>query len=323
MKISNADKHRWHKDGINTADENGDLAVNRLNNPVLQMFADPSASLSKNSSFFMIGSCFARGLESALTREGFEVLSLTDEFSRWRAINDKVKPVGVTNRYNTGSILNDFRWALDPERSFPEDAYVAYDSEKFIDLHMNPQLPPASIAELRERRKIWSNVTAKLKNVDVVTITLGLVEVWEDEKLNLICNTTPDGRVTRKNPGRFTFKTLGFAENLSNLKEIHHLMSMYGAPGHRIIVTVSPVPLARTFTRNDVIHANTYSKSVLRAVAEEFVDAYENVDYFPSYEIAMNSQHNLVWADDKRHVKGGFANMIMEQFTATYFGDTC
>jgi len=307
------------KAGVDPADLSGNLAVNRLNNPVVQMFPSSSFSLSKNTSFFMIGSCFARGLEIILNKKGFKVFSLSDEFSQWKAINSDVKPIGATNRYNTGSILNDFRWALDPENPFPEEAYVVYKSDQFIDLHMSAQLPPTSLDDLKTRRAIWDNVTANLKDVDVITLTLGLVEVWKDNELGIFCNTTPDGYAQRSNPGRFSFETLDFRQNLENLEEIHRLTSKFGKPGQKIIVTVSPVPLARTYTSKDIILANTYSKSVLRAVTEEFVDAHENVDYFPSYEIALNSQRDLVWSEDKRHVQGPFAHKIMDQFLSAYF----
>ena len=312
------DADRWFKSGANPKDKSGNLAVNRLNNPVLQRFPDATGSFSKETTFFMIGSCFARGLESVLNGKGFKVLSLTDEFSQWKTVNDKVKPIGATNRYNTGSILNDFCWAMDPDTPFPEEAYAPYKSGTFIDLHMNPQLPPASLDEIKARRAVWNKVTANLRNADVVTITLGLIEVWRDKQLDLICNTTPDGYVHRSNPGRFSFEILDYNDNLENLEKIHQLMAKYGKDGWRLVVTVSPVPLLRTFTNKDIIQANTYSKSVLRAAAEAFADRHDNVDYFPSYEIVMNSKKKITWTDDKRHIHGKFTQKIMEQFFSAY-----
>jgi len=54
----------------------------------------------------------------------------------------------------------------------------------------------------------------------------------------------------------------------------------------------------------DVVVANTYAKSLLRAVAQEWTSAHDNVHYFPSYEIVQNSDRAATWEPDLRHVKG-------------------
>ena len=51
----------------------------------------------------------------------------------------------------------------------------------------------------------------------------------------------------------------------------------------KIVLTVYPVPFSDTFSGQDVIVANTYSKSVLRCVAQDLTELYDHVDYFPSY----------------------------------------
>lgn len=64
---------------------------------------------------------------------------------------------------------------------------------------------------------------------------------------------------------------------------------------------VSPVPLANTFRGCDIIAANTYSKSSLRAASEEFACSNENVDYLPVYESVMHSDRLAAWDLDLRH----------------------
>jgi hypothetical protein len=64
--------------------------------------------------------------------------------------------------------------------------------------------------------------------------------------------------------------------------------------------------------------ANTYAKSLLRAVAQEWAAAHGNVDYFPSYEIVLNSDRAAAWEADLRHVKGAGAQHIMELFVRRY-----
>ena len=87
-----------------------------------------------------------------------------------------------------------------------------------------------------------------------------------------------------------------------------------------IIVTVSPVSLAATFRPDDVLVANTYSKSVQRAAVEAFVmthDAY----YFPSYEYVTLTDRKFAWADrDFRHVRQETVDRIMADVLLAYAG---
>jgi hypothetical protein len=73
-----------------------------------------------------------------------------------------------------------------------------------------------------------------------------------------------------------------------------------------------------TFSTMDVVLANTYAKSLLRTVAQEWAAAHDNVDYFPSYEIVQNSDRAAVWEPDLRHVKGAGAQHIMDLFLRHY-----
>jgi len=66
----------------------------------------------------------------------------------------------------------------------------------------------------------------------------------------------------------------------------------------RMLLTVSPVPLTATASGRHVMQATTYSKSVLRAVAGQMTEMFEDVDYFPSYEIVSNP-----WAEGTRYAR--------------------
>lgn len=282
----------------------------RVGSDFLKLRCTPRFSLPAAGAFFTMGSCFARGLENVLVGSGFDVRSVSREFDRFNH-NGIGTPLGVTNRYNTGSILNEFRWALDPASPFPEEAIVDVDDGLSVDPHMNPTLKLADRATTLERRNIYTGVTRELANADVIIITLGLVEAWYDTQLGLVANVTPDPRVVRKEPDRFVFKRLTYVENMENLEAIHSLLARFGKPGHKIVVTVSPVPLMTTFTNEDIIVANSYSKTTLRAAATDFVESHDNVDYFPSYEIVTNSDPAVAWLPDRRHVRHDLASQIM------------
>ncbi|HHL42614.1 MAG TPA: hypothetical protein ENJ42_03255 [Hellea balneolensis] len=301
---------------------NPDLACNRLRENVLKIGGKPKFQLSKKDSFFTIGSCFARGLEKTLCGKGLDVLSVSDKLADWRTSRENVTPQGATNRYNTASIANDFTWHATDSGHFPDHAYVQVTDELYCDPHMNPTLGSAPVAELKRRRLIWSEVFKTVLDADVVVLTLGMSEAWYDHKSELVCNSFVDARAVKRDRDRFSAVILSAQDNLHNLEAVHEILSQNGKPEVKIIVTVSPVPLIRTTTEHDIIVANQYSKSCLRTAAQEFADQHDNVAYFPSYEIAMFSNPELVWEpSDRRHVKGAFSMEIMKQFFNMYLGD--
>jgi len=308
---------RWHHKGALHAELNGTLACQRLSEPFFTPGISPGFKLQPEDRVFAIGSCFARGIESALVGQGMEVLSRAVEFDSIPAINDELK-LGFTNKYNTFSIYNELRWALDPNAEFPGNSVVHIGNGIFYDPHTNPALELGELDETLRRRELIRSVTRRVSKCRVVVITLGLVEVWRDKTANVFINRViPD--MLSVYPDRYELYTTNFADNLSQLEAIHALLKQFGHHDVQIIVTVSPVPLIATFSGEDVVVANTYSKSLLRTAAQEWAAKYGNVHYFPSYEIVTNSDPRLTWEEDRRHVKGQIVQHIMRLFLRNYF----
>src|SRR4030095_8145905 len=158
----------------------------------------------------------------------------------------------------------------------------------------------------------------RIANCRAVIVTLGLAEVWRDVQADVFLNRTPLPSLFKTQPGRYEFHLTSFAENWANLEAIHALLTQYGHSDVHIIVTVSPVPLMNTFSTMDIVVANTWAKSLLRAVAQEWASAHPNVDYFPSYEIVNNSDRREMWENDLRHVKGQGFKHIRDVFLRNY-----
>ena len=133
-----------------------------------------------------------------------------------------------------------------------------------------------------------------LEQAEVLILTLGLTEIWEDTiDGSVIC--LPSGPYVNEGGDmtRYRFRVSRYAENLANLERIYSLMAEHN-PGCRIIVTVSPVHLWATFREDsDVISASCNSKSTLRAVADEFVAGVPECLLFPG----IRDCHNIP-ADD-------------------------
>src|SRR5262249_19790413 len=93
-------------------------------------------------------------------------------------------------------------------------------------------------------------------------------------------------------------------------------------PQKHVVITVSPVPLARTFSPYDVGTANLESKSILRAVAGQIAREYaDRVSYFPSYEMATILPIP-VYKPDKRHVLPTFADQVVGEFIRLFSAGT-
>jgi hypothetical protein len=149
-----------------------------------------------------------------------------------------------------------------------------------------------------------------------VIITLGLVEAWYDNTNDIYFNTPPYP-LLRSSDGRLELRISNFAKNFQAVQETISLLTS-AKPEMKILLTVSPVPLSDTFSGQDIVTANAYSKGVLRAVAQEVADDHDNVDYFPSYEIVMLSNPAVSWMPDRRHVKREQVAHIVAEFEKHY-----
>jgi hypothetical protein len=308
----------WYKDGADPDDRAGRYAFQRLRQNCFVPHIAPTFKLRREDKFYAIGSCFARGLENALAAQKVVVESVAPEFVQFQPANKETSGLGFTNKYNTYSILNELRWALDPKAAFPRDSIVQLTKTTWYDPHTNPTLEFVGFEETLERRSLMQTVTKRIRNCRAVIVTLGLAEVWRDIKADVFVNRTPIPSLFKTDPDRYEFYLTSFAENLANLEMVHRLLSQYGHPDFHVIVTVSPVPLMNTFSTMDIVVANNWAKSLLRAVAHEWAAIHSNVDYFPSYEIVQNSEHKAVWEHDLRHVRGEVTQHIIDLFVRNY-----
>lgn len=260
---------------------------------------------------FCIGSCFAREVESALARLNFDVCSIVRDLPRTER-RQRSDP-GMSNKYTIASMLNELRWALDPARPYSHDLALIENAQGlFEDYHLKGNFYADDLQPAREFREAFNRQFRQVREADLIVMTLGLSEAWYDRETELVLNIAPNRSLVDKYPGRFELHVLGFEESLERLEAIYTLLTRFGKAGHQILLTVSPVPLHATFRNQDILVANTYSKAVLRAVAEHFQLGKDNVCYFPSFEFATLSHPNLVWGKrDLRHVDRNFVEHIM------------
>ena len=113
---------------------------------------------------------------------------------------------------------------------------------------------------------------------------------------------------------QFRFKNLDFFEVHKDMVKIRTILKKRN-PKLRILLTVSPVPLTATATPQHVLAATTYSKSTLRSVCGSLIEAYDDIDYFPSYElIASAFGRGFFYEPDQRNVTSAGVSSVMRIF---------
>ncbi|MEM9049302.1 MAG: GSCFA domain-containing protein [Pseudomonadota bacterium] len=278
----------------------------------------PRFRFDKDTGIFVIGSCFATNIERYLGERGYRLLSVPELDGLGS---------GTLNKYTPASILEAVSWA----RAIydRDDTMSAADAElcffrlgdgRILDTQLHAVEPLAEDEALALRQGVYDTYR-QLFSAELVIITLGLIEAWYDTIAERYIVETPNRWMIRAK-GRFAFERLSYEQCLDDMRQALALIRG-GAPaadGPRLLLTTSPVVLTRTFTPEDVIVANTYSKSVLRTVAGRLVEDDPAIDYFPSYESVMLTRNNAVWRDDLMHVSEPFVHQIMARVERAYTG---
>lgn len=274
---------------------------------------EPKFRLRADDVFFCIGSCFVRAIEECLLCRDLEVSSIGIRVPLEEA---PYRLNGFLNKFTTASMQNELLWSL-AGAPFPDEALV-HDGAGYHDLQLAYQLVPAPLERVHERRAEIQAYFGRLREASVVIFTLGIAEVWYDRLAELHLNVTPSREMVEKHPGRFSVHLSDYAENRARLEAVYEILTRYGRPGMKMIVTVSPVPMHRTFVARDAMVANAYGKSTLRAVAGDFVRDKADAEYYPSYEMVTVSDRCLAYERDELHVEYGVVGTITEDFLARF-----
>jgi tetratricopeptide (TPR) repeat protein len=186
---------------------------------------------------------------------------------------------------------------------------------RVIDMHLHAtKAEPFEVA--LARRQIVADIFRSAFACDVAVITLGYIEAWWDAETQLFINITPSGPMARK-AERFYFGRLDYSSCYDYVRRTVELLNSRGGK-KKILITTSPIPLVRTFTADDVVVANTYSKATLRTVAGKIAEDLDGIDYFPSFESVTLTKQPYVWRDDLIHVHESFVNQIMTRVKLSY-----
>nr|WP_245639102.1 GSCFA domain-containing protein [Rubellimicrobium mesophilum] len=164
------------------------------------------------------------------------------------------------------------------------------------------------------RTRHLAAVRQMFANLDVFVFTMGLTEGWESTADGTMFPMAPGTVAGTYEPERYAFRNLRHNDVRGDMLAFWERLRSVN-PAARMLLTVSPVPLAATATANHVLVATTYSKSVLRAVAGELSEDIADIYYFPSFEIiSSHPGRGMFFEPDLRNVNQFGVDFVMDHF---------
>ena len=272
---------------------------------------NPKFKIPKGSKIFTIGSCFAREIEDRISNEyDMCIRNFTLPEHPFKTYHWGTLPVShLLNEYNLGTIHQRIVNACNDSKI--EGGLVQRDGE-FKDLLLHIWAEPKSKNIIDNFRFLINEYYSNIKSADVIVITLGLIECWYDTVDCIYLNTAPSQSDITNEPSRYHFCELSY-EDTSNLLNKCVAQINKNNPRAKILLTVSPVPLEATFSGSNCIVASFNAKAILRASINYVTDIYDNVDYFPSYEI-VQSRGCQGFTEDNTHVNQESINAVFKVF---------
>lgn len=263
--------------------------------------------VTKQTKIFTIGSCFALEIAKYLHENKYNVLNHElDQDVDYNLI-----------WYNTFSILYEFS-RITGDFIQSENDYWELKNGKFQDPYRRCVFANSKEELFKKIKFLDRSIKEYITTCNVLIITLGLVEVWVSPNMRVI-NASPGYPKGTGGGQNCKFRFSDYQENLNNIRHSLNILKQMN-PECKVVITTSPVALGATFRDMDHLVANTESKCILRTVCGQIEREFDNVTYFPSYEMAMNFNRTEVLKPDGRHIQPKFVEYIMEQFYKYYVG---
>ena len=169
---------------------------------------------------------------------------------------------------------------------------------------------------------LFKNLIDGIKLSKVLILTVGVAPCWFEKSTG---NVVLD--IDKKNLNNYEFKTTGVDWNVKNLLEIIKIVREINPKLH-ITLTVSPVPLNKSFDMESTVVTDCVSKSVLRVTVHTLLKlGIANLNYWPSFEIVrwIGSHIDPVYGNDDdhpRHVSRDLVAIIVDLFINGFGDDT-
>ena len=220
---------------------------------------EPRPLIDKQSRVLALGSCFALRVKEWLLANGYCVLNEGDlepiVFRGRREFDPRIY-------YNTYCIRYEFERAAGLFVQADDDIWEPHQNALRV-----YQDPYRRMLAAEDRDLLWQRIGTvdehmrrHIREADCVIITLGLTEVFfQQHNGNAIC--AAPGYCGGGGIG-CEFRCTEYSENYANMQRVIEILNDLN-PRAQLILTVSPVPLAATWSGVDHAIANTESKCTL------------------------------------------------------------
>lgn len=250
-----------------------------------------TVQISLNDHILTQGSCFSDAMGARLSTNKLTTL---------------VNPFGVI--YNPESIHKVLSYSIFNE-ALPEHTFVQNQ-----EIHLNYNFHSAfSSPNRKELQARLSNAIGSthyfLKDTRWLILTYGTAWVYlRKDTGEIVANC-------HKLPSAIFSKSLMPTSDVQSSFEVFYKQLKTFNPHVRLILTVSPVRHIK-----DTLELNSVSKSVLRVACHEIAGRYEDVEYFPAFEIMMDDLRDYrFYSTDMLHPTSDAEDYIWERFMERYF----
>lgn len=250
----------------------------------------PDFRIGYDSHIMMLGSCFVENIGKRL------------EYFRFKT---DVNPCGIV--YNPVSVANVIKLLLDGR--YFEGPDLLENNGKWVSLYHHGCFSATEREEcLRNINERLEYSAAELRNTNVLVITFGTSWVYRFRENGVIVSNCHKFSASAFERFRLTVEDI-VTEYTWLIEQLQQMN-----PALRILFTVSPIRHWK-----DGAHGNQVSKAVLLLAVDELVSRFENVSYFPSYEIVMDELRDYrFYADDMLHISDVAVGYIWEKFCELY-----
>lgn len=272
------------------------------------------ALFKKNDLVTSAGSCFASNLVPYIESAGLTYLRTEKIPGIFSQLGENLGYANFSaaygNVYTARQLLQLYQRALGT--FVPKEDRWQIENSVIDPFRPGLKFPAASNEEFDLLTKSHLRATREaFENADVFVFTLGLTEGWvskADASTYPSCPGTIAGNFDSK---KYEFKNFTVNEIVDDVSTFIELLRNRN-PKVRFIISVSPVPLVATATKNHVLTSTIYSKSVLRVAAEEISSSLNKVTYFPAFEIITGPQapHDF-FEEDRRNVSKKGIEVVM------------
>lgn len=282
----------------------------------------PKFPIDRSTRIVTAGSCFAQHIAVRLRQRGYTVLDgeppppgLPNEIARDYGYHLYSARYG--NIYTARQLL---QLVLEVEGRFTPGEIVWEQSGRYFDA-LRPAVEPDGLDSPQEvlahRKDHLKRVDSVLRQADLMVFTFGLTEAWLHCESGTVFPTAPETIAGQFDPQKYEFRNFGFNDVVGDFTRVREVLKSQN-PGLRFLLTVSPVPLTATASNDHVLVATIASKSILRAAAGQLRDTFEDVDYFPSYEIIATPFLGRFFEPDLRSVSDEGVETVMRVFFASH-----